>query len=90
VLRSPDGVLNAVNLRRVLKCMLDENEFLSSFDIRALSRFHQDHAYVDRAPARASECAEQAQSGSPCTCVTQLQQWIETHIQRRGYGHGAF
>jgi hypothetical protein len=33
-------------LRRVLKVMLDEREFLSPYGIRALSRFHHDHPYV--------------------------------------------
>ncbi|MEO6390317.1 MAG: glucosidase, partial [Pyrinomonadaceae bacterium] len=33
-------------LRRVLRFMLDENEFLSDYGIRAVSRFHQDHPYV--------------------------------------------
>jgi hypothetical protein len=33
-------------LERVLKVMLDENEFLSPHGIRALSRFHKDHPYV--------------------------------------------
>jgi Mannosylglycerate hydrolase MGH1-like glycoside hydrolase domain len=33
-------------LRRVLRYMLDENEFLSPYGIRALSRFHRDHPYV--------------------------------------------
>ncbi|MGO9453940.1 MAG: MGH1-like glycoside hydrolase domain-containing protein [Candidatus Binataceae bacterium] len=33
-------------LERVLKYMLDENEFLSPYGIRALSRVHQDHPYV--------------------------------------------
>ena len=42
------SVLNEVNLRRVLKVMLDENEFLSPFGIRALSRVHQDHPYIYR------------------------------------------
>jgi hypothetical protein len=32
-------------LRRILKVMLDENEFLSPFGIRALSRFHAEHPY---------------------------------------------
>jgi hypothetical protein len=41
--------LNEANLRRVLKYMLDENEFLSPFGIRALSRVHQEHPYVYRA-----------------------------------------
>ena len=32
-------------LRRILTKMLDENEFLSPYGIRALSRFHADHPY---------------------------------------------
>ena len=42
------SVLNEANLRRVLKYMLDENEFLSPFGIRALSRVHREHPYVYR------------------------------------------
>jgi hypothetical protein len=33
-------------LERVLKVMLDENEFLSPYGIRALSRFHKDNPYI--------------------------------------------
>src|SRR5581483_1759961 len=33
-------------LMRVLSTLLDENEFLSPFGIRALSKFHQDHPFV--------------------------------------------
>src|SRR5262249_20200132 len=33
-------------LERVLRYLLDENEFLSPYGIRSLSRFHQDHPYV--------------------------------------------
>jgi len=33
-------------LRRILTKMLDENEFLSPYGIRALSRFHKDHPYT--------------------------------------------
>ncbi len=32
-------------LTRVLRYLLDENEFLSPFGIRSLSRFHQDHPF---------------------------------------------
>ncbi len=40
------AILNEDKLRRVLKVMLDENEFLSPHGIRALSRYHYDHPYV--------------------------------------------
>jgi hypothetical protein len=40
------ALVNPVRLRRILSRMLDENEFLSPFGIRALSRFHADHPYV--------------------------------------------
>jgi hypothetical protein len=42
------SILNEANLRRVLKIMLDEEEFLSPFGIRALSHIHQDQPYVYR------------------------------------------
>jgi len=42
-------VLNEANLRRVLTIMLDEQEFLSPFGIRSLSRVHRDHPYIYRA-----------------------------------------
>ena len=43
------GILALVNenrLRRILSRMLDENEFLSPYGIRALSRYHAEHPYV--------------------------------------------
>ncbi|MBL8795225.1 MAG: glucosidase [Planctomycetia bacterium] len=40
------SILNEGRLRRVLTKMLDENEFLSEFGIRSLSRFHAEHPYV--------------------------------------------
>ncbi|HZJ60346.1 MAG TPA: glucosidase [Chitinophagaceae bacterium] len=43
------GILALVNpdrLRRILTKMLDENEFLSEFGIRSISKFHQDHPFV--------------------------------------------
>jgi hypothetical protein len=43
------SILNGARLRRVLGVMLDENEFLSPFGIRALSRVHAEHPYVFQA-----------------------------------------
>ena len=40
------SILDETKLRRVLAKMLDENEFLSEFGIRSLSRFHEEHPYV--------------------------------------------
>jgi len=40
------ATLNEQKLRRVLERMLDEQEFLSAYGIRALSRHHRDHPYV--------------------------------------------
>jgi len=39
------AILNEEKLRRVLSKMLDENEFLSPYGIRALSRYHAQHPY---------------------------------------------
>jgi hypothetical protein len=40
------ALLTPDKLRRILTKMLDENEFLSPYGIRALSRFHADHPYI--------------------------------------------
>jgi hypothetical protein len=42
------SILNEDKLKRVLAKMLDENEFLSSYGIRSLSRYHAEHPYVLR------------------------------------------
>ncbi|MGH9254102.1 MAG: MGH1-like glycoside hydrolase domain-containing protein [Vicinamibacterales bacterium] len=42
------SILNETKLRRVLARMLDENEFLSPYGIRSMSRYHADHPYVFR------------------------------------------
>ena len=40
------GLVNQNRLRRILTRMLDENEFLSPYGIRSLSRYHAEHPYV--------------------------------------------
>jgi hypothetical protein len=40
------SILDETKLRRVLAKMLDENEFLSPYGIRSLSRYHADHPYT--------------------------------------------
>lgn len=40
------ALVNQERLRRILTRMLDENEFLSPFGIRALSRYHLEHPYI--------------------------------------------
>ena len=40
------ALVNPKRLRRILARMLDENEFLSPYGIRALSRYHAEHPYV--------------------------------------------
>ena len=40
------AIVDGEKLKQVLKVMLDEAEFLSSYGIRAVSRYHKDHPYV--------------------------------------------
>jgi hypothetical protein len=40
------SILNQDKLRRVLAYMLDENEFLSPYGIRALSHYHLEHPFI--------------------------------------------
>jgi hypothetical protein len=42
------AILNETRLRRVLATMLDEQEFLSPYGIRSLSRYHAEHPYIVR------------------------------------------
>jgi hypothetical protein len=51
--RTPEGgtrwlfaLVGGERLRRVLRYVLDEAEFLSPYGVRALSRYHRDHPYV--------------------------------------------
>jgi glycogen debranching enzyme len=40
------AIVSADQLRRVLRPMLDENEFLSPYGIRSMSRVHKDHPFT--------------------------------------------
>ncbi|HEX6892636.1 MAG TPA: glucosidase [Chryseolinea sp.] len=40
------ALMNPERLRRVLTKMLDENEFLSPYGIRSLSKFHEQHPFI--------------------------------------------
>jgi hypothetical protein len=40
------ALVNPDRLRRILTRMLDENEFLSPYGIRALSRYHDEHPFI--------------------------------------------
>jgi hypothetical protein len=40
------AILDEAKLRRVLAKMLDENEFLSPYGLRSLSRYHAQHPYI--------------------------------------------
>src|SRR6516164_8557884 len=40
------ALVNPERLRRILSRMLDEEEFLSPYGIRALSRYHAEHPYL--------------------------------------------
>jgi Mannosylglycerate hydrolase MGH1-like glycoside hydrolase domain len=42
------ALVNPTRLRRLLGYLLDENEFLSPYGIRSLSRWHEKHPYVFR------------------------------------------
>ena len=42
------SLVNRTRLKSVLRYMLDEEEFLSPYGIRALSRYHKDHPYLCR------------------------------------------
>jgi hypothetical protein len=46
--RRMGAILDEKKLRRVLAKMLDENEFLSPYGLRSLSRYHAEHPYVWR------------------------------------------
>lgn len=40
------AIVYGTKLKRILQRMLDQNEFLSPYGIRAISKYHQEHPYV--------------------------------------------
>jgi hypothetical protein len=60
------ALVNPDRLRRILRRMLDEGEFLSPYGIRSLSRHHAEHPYVLRAKGQEYRVAYlPAESDSP-------------------------
>ena len=51
------SIMNRERLRRVLATMLDENEFLSPYGLRSISRYHADHPYVISAGGQVNQVA---------------------------------
>jgi hypothetical protein len=49
------SIMNETKLRRVLAKMLDEQEFLSPYGLRSISRYHADHPYVISAGGQVSQ-----------------------------------
>ncbi len=46
IIRRLFSLVNRDRLRRVLRLMLDEEEFLSPYGVRSLSKYHQAHPYI--------------------------------------------
>jgi Sodium/hydrogen exchanger family len=59
------SILDKTKLRRVLSKMLDEQEFLSPYGLRSLSRYHADHPYIIHA---GGQRAGRGSSLGSCTC----------------------
>src|SRR5215475_5470507 len=59
------ALVDTYKLRRILARMLDENEFLSPYGIRSLSRYHAEHPYVVPAPSENYPLSQHAADSHP-------------------------
>ena len=50
------SLARAFRMKKILHDMLDENEFLSPYGIRALSRYHLEHPYIVDIHGRITKC----------------------------------
>jgi len=65
------ALVNPGRLRRILSKMLDENEFLSPYGIRSISKFHEQHPYVFHAGGQEYAWTTCPQSPTPaCSAAT--------------------
>ena len=67
------SILNEERLRRVLAKMLDENEFLSPYGLRSVSRYHAEHPYVISAGGQVSQVCLSARRVRQRTVRRQLE-----------------
>jgi hypothetical protein len=61
------SIVDRPRLERILQRMFDENEFLSPFGVRSLSKYHEQHPYaltIDSATARVGYEPAESQTGT--------------------------
>jgi hypothetical protein len=58
------AIVNPDRLRRILRRVFDEEEFLSPYGMRALSRYHKVHASTTSRPNPAADCSAATRTGA--------------------------
>jgi hypothetical protein len=69
-------------LQRLLRYMLDENEFLSTHEIRSVSKFHEKHPYefqTGGAVYRVERAGRMIHTGAIWYCWTLRPKWTSLH-----------